>query len=169
MAVLTFFWIFLKASFLSTGGLGNLPSLEQDLVSRHWATETDFGAALAVGQVTPGPTGLWVVSLGYLVFGWVGAALALLAAAIPPLLVLPINSLHRRFGSLPAAADFVQGVSLAFVAVLPLVMLRLAFAHGFDYRALAVVAGAFAVTATRRLPPLAVIVLAAALGIALYR
>lgn len=151
------------------GGLGNLPSLEQDLISRHWATDTQFGAALAVGQVAPGPSGLWVVSLGYLAFGWVGAFLALVAAAIPPLLILPIDALHRRFGDLPAVADFVQGVSLAFVAVLPLVLLRLAFVRGFDYRALLIVACAIALTATRRVPPVVILCMAAGAGVAIYR
>jgi chromate transporter len=168
MEVITFFLLALKASLLSTGGLGNLPSLEQDLVSRRWASEGQFGAALAVGQVAPGPSGLWVVSLGYLAFGWPGALAALLAAAIPPLLIVPVDALRDRFGELPAVSDFVQGVSLAFVAVLPIVLLRLVFAHGFDSRALLIFLGAAALAATRRVPPVLLLALAAAAGVALY-
>ena len=80
---LTFFLLFLKASLLSTGGLGNLPFLHQDLIALGWASEADFVTAIAVGQVSPGPTGLWSISLGYLTFGWWGAALALAALSFP--------------------------------------------------------------------------------------
>ena len=34
MSILEFFWLFLKASLLSTGGLGNLPFLHKDLIGR---------------------------------------------------------------------------------------------------------------------------------------
>ena len=166
---LTYFWIFIKATVLSTGGLGNLPSLEQDLIARHWATSTDFGAALAVGQTSPGPTGLWVISLGYLTFGWVGVVLAATSAVLPPLLIIPVNGLHKRFGDLPWASDFVHGLSLAVVAVVPIVMMRLVFAHGFDWKGLVLVAGSFLLMLTRRAPPVLVLVLTGFAALAVYR
>jgi chromate transporter len=73
---LLYFLLFLKASLFSTGGFSNLPSLHQDLVSADWATDTDFGEAIAIGQISPGPNGLWTVSLGYITYGIPGAALA---------------------------------------------------------------------------------------------
>ncbi len=76
---LTFFWLVLRASLLSSGGLGNLPLLHQDLLARHWASDRDFASALAIGQVAPGPNGLWVVALGFLVYGLPGAALSAVA------------------------------------------------------------------------------------------
>ena len=79
MNPLLYFFVFLKASLLSTGGLGNLPFLQKDLTLMGWAKNSDFVTAIAVGNISPGPTGLWSISLGYLTFGWLGAILALVA------------------------------------------------------------------------------------------
>jgi len=65
------------------GGLNNLPSLHHDLLTQQWAREADFGEAIAIGQISPGPNGLWVISLGYLTYGWLGSLLALIAIIIP--------------------------------------------------------------------------------------
>ena len=77
-----YFWLFLKASLLSIGGTGNLPFLTEDLIPLGWAQPADFLTAIAVGNLSPGPNGLWSVSLGYLTFGWTGAALAFLALIV---------------------------------------------------------------------------------------
>ncbi len=81
---LLYLLLFLKASLFSSGGFSNLPSLHQDLLSNGWATEAEFGQALAIGQISPGPNGLWVISLGYLTGGYLGALLALIAITVPP-------------------------------------------------------------------------------------
>jgi len=70
---LLYFLLFLKASLFSTGGFSNLPSLHQDLIGAKWATDADFGEAIAIGQISPGPNGLWTVSLGYITYGPPGA------------------------------------------------------------------------------------------------
>src|SRR5512133_903257 len=100
MTPLLYFWLFLKASLLSTGGLGNLPFLHKDLVALGWAKESDFITAIAVGQVSPGPTGLWSISLGYLTYGWLGAGLALVALSLPPLLALAVGAFYSRMEQL---------------------------------------------------------------------
>ncbi|MDQ6603558.1 MAG: chromate transporter, partial [Chloroflexota bacterium] len=96
MNILSLFWQFLKAGLLSFGGLGSLPILVQSLVhDRGWATEAQIGQALAVGRISPGPNGLYVISLGYLIGGIGGAGVAAVANVIPSLLVLPLSALHR--------------------------------------------------------------------------
>ena len=75
---LALFWIMFRAALLSTSGMGNLPIVHQDLLTRGWATDRQFAESLAIGQISPGPSGLWVISLGYLMDGWRGAALAAL-------------------------------------------------------------------------------------------
>ena len=67
---LIYFLLFLKASLFSTGGFSNLPSLHQDLLANGWAKESYFGQSIAIGQISPGPNGLWVISLGYLTYGY---------------------------------------------------------------------------------------------------
>src|ERR1700724_1167133 len=93
---LIYFLLFLKASLFSTGGFSNLPSLHQDLIANGWAVDAQFGTSIAIGQISPGPNGLWVISLGYLTYGYLGAVLALVAITLPPLLVLPVAAVYNR-------------------------------------------------------------------------
>jgi len=103
---LTYFWLLLKASLFSTGGTGNLPSLHADLLARGWANEQQFAESLAIGQISPGPSGLWVISLGYLVDGLRGAVLTLIAISLPPLVVL----LALALPGVVAGSVFVESV-----------------------------------------------------------
>ncbi len=59
---LVYLWLLLKASLFTTGGSGNIPILYQEMIPRGWATDRQFAEALAIGQISPGPTGLWVIS-----------------------------------------------------------------------------------------------------------
>src|SRR5438876_4193251 len=86
-----YFLLFLKASLFSTGGFSNLPSLHQDLIANGWAKEVDFGQSIAIGQIIPGPNGLWVIILGYLTYGLTGALLAFIAIIVPALPVLVVS------------------------------------------------------------------------------
>lgn len=168
MDLFTFFWLVLKGSLLSSGGLGNLPSLHQDFLTRGWANESQFAAALAVGQVTPGPGGLWVVSFGYILAGLPGALLAVVAVVTPPLLVLPVGRLHRRFGRNAAVRGFVRGIVLVVTATVPVVFLRILGAYGLDFGGVLLVVGCVAILASRRVPPIAVMALGSIGGLVLY-
>ncbi len=107
------FGLMLKAALFSFSGTGNVPILYADLLARGWATDRQFAEALAIGQVSPGPTGLWVISLGYLVDGPRGALIALLAIVIPPVAVLAVDRIYARVQDRPAVEGFVWGLGLA--------------------------------------------------------
>ena len=113
-----YFLLFLKASLFSTGGFSNLPSLHQDLIANGWATESDFGQSIAIGQISPGPNGLWVISLGYLTYGLTGALLALIAITLPALLVLLVSAGYSRIEHQTWVQGAMRGVSLAVVGLL---------------------------------------------------
>lgn len=110
--------VFLKASALSLGGLSSLPLLRADLVAPGIATDEQVVQAIAIGRVSTGPNGLYIVSLGYLVGGLTGATMALIAATLPPLVVVPITRLARRWLLAPAVAGLVRGVALATAGLL---------------------------------------------------
>jgi len=166
---LTLFWIMLRAALLSTTGTGNLPIVHQDLLARGWATDRQFAESLAIGQISPGPTGLWVISLGYLVDGPRGAALTLLAVALPPLLVLLlVHGFYRRWGSHPATQGFVRGLGLAVVGIFMIVLTGIMDSAGWSATNLMITIGAIALGATRRVPVPVVMLLAALVGIARY-
>ncbi len=168
MDIFLYFWIFLKATLLSTSGLGNLPSLHDELVPRGWATEQDFAESLAVGQIAPGPSGLWVISLGYLTAGMLGALVALVAICLPPLLVLLVDRLHRRIGDHPAVEGFVRHLGLAVVGVFVVVIGRLLVTTGLDLSSVCIVIGSIAGALTKRIPVVLLLALAAGVGIIVY-
>jgi len=163
-----YFWFFLKGSLFSTGGFGNLPFLHEDLLAHGWATEADFVQALAVGNLSPGPNGLWTISLGYLSGGWLGAALSLLAITLPTLLILGVVALHRRVEDRPAVRNFTRGLSLGVVGLIIGVALTLFSSTVADWRGAAITAGALALALSKRVPVLAVLALGAAAGWLLY-
>jgi chromate transporter len=168
MNPLTFFWLFLKASLFSIGGLSNLPFLHTDLISRGWARENDFVTALAVGQVSPGPTGLWGISLGYLTFGWTGALLATIALSLPPLLVLVISAFYNRLETLPLVKDFTRGLGLGVIGLTLTVALGLANSVITDWRGILIAVAALALAVSKRVPIILILVLAALAGYLLY-
>ena len=166
MNALLYFALLLKGSLFSMSGLGNFPSVHADLTARGWATERQFAESLAVGQTAPGPNGLWVISLGYLTYGTRGALLALLAILLPPLLVLVVERFHRRVQHHPAVGGFVRGLGLAAVGVFGVVLFGLLRNAGLAPRSLLIVLSSVALGATRRVPAIVILGLAALAGIA---
>jgi chromate transporter len=161
--------LLLKASLLSTGGFGNLPMVHADFMARRWATDRQFAEALMVGQITPGPNGLWVVSFGYLTYGLRGALLASLAITLPPLLILGVQRLYHRTRHIPAVEGFVQGLGLAVVGVFVVVMASLLRTAPASLVTVAILAVSIAMAASRRVPVAAIILMAAAAGLAFAR
>lgn len=166
---LVFFWLFLKASLFSTGGTGNLPSLHADLISRHIATDRQFGQSLIIGQISPGPSGLWVVSLGYLTYGLVGSLLALIAITLPPLLIVVVDRYYRRVEDHPSAGAFVRGLTISVIAVGAVVLVKVLLGSGGSIgSALAIAAAAAGLTLSRWVPVVAIVAAAAVAGLIAY-
>ena len=145
--------------------MGNLPSLHADFLARHWATEQQFAESLIIGQIAPGPNGLWVISLGYLTNGLLGAMLALIAITLPPLLVLLVDKLYSRVKNHPAVEGFVRGLSLAVVGIFATVLIGLLRSSGVDAYSMAIATAAIGLGLTRRIPVIGIIALAALVGI----
>ncbi len=174
MDPLEFFLIFLKATTFTFAGLGSLPLLQQDLVHiRGWATDAQLAKAVAVGRLSPGPNGMYVVSLGYLLMGWWGALLATLGSVLPPLIILPLAPVLRRTMHVPWVNGLMRGIALGSTGLMLPVGLALALPEGFALSnarlagniGLAVLA--FAVTRTGRMHPALVLGGAGVLGMLL--
>jgi chromate transporter len=165
---LLYFFLFVKASLFSSGGLTNLPSLHQDLLAESWAVEADFGQSLAIGQISPGPNGLWVISLGYLTYGLPGAVLALIAITIPPFLVLPIAAIYDRIAKLGWVSAVMRGISLAVIGILISVSWTILTRSNLDWRSVVIAVGACGLMLTNRVNLLVILVLAAGAGYLLY-
>ena len=166
---LIYFLLFLKASLFSTGGFSNLPSLHQDLIGNGWANEADFGQSIAIGQLSPGPNGLWVISLGYLTYGWLGAFMALVAITLPPLLVLVVAATDNRIEHQRWVPGFMHGISLAVVGILLTVVWSIISRSGIDWKAWLIGAIAFGLALNKRVNILVILGLAGVAGYFIYR
>jgi chromate transporter len=165
---LIYLLLFIKASLFSSGGISNLPSLHQDLIAEGWAVEANFGQSLAIGQISPGPNGLWVISLGYLTYGVPGAALALIAITIPPFLVLAISAIYERASKLNWVNALMRGVSLAVIGITLSVVWTILSRSTLDWRSISLAAGACALALSKRVNIIIILLLAAAAGYLLY-
>lgn len=168
MNLLYFFWMFLKASLLSTGGMGNLPFLHNDLIGLGLAQESDFIKAIAVGQLSPGPSGLWSISLGYLTFGWVGAALALAALTLPTLLIVGVQAVYSQIEKHRMTQDFSTGLALSIVGLSLAVTASLVNASIVDIGGVLIAVGAMALGLTKKVPIVVILLLSAAVGALIY-
>jgi chromate transporter len=126
MKFLLLYLLFLKATLSSFSGLAALPIVRNDfVVKRHLLTDHQLNTALVVGRTTPGPKGLYLISVGYYVGSVLGGVAAWLAIVTPVLLVIPLLTFVRRKiedervkRSLRAVVVASAGVSLS--ATLPL-------------------------------------------------
>jgi chromate transporter len=171
MDELALFLVLLKDSALALGGLGSLPLVRQDLVATGFVTDAQVVQALAIGRLSTGPNGLWIVSLGYQIGGWLGALVALVACSVPPLVMVPATMAARRFLMTPAFAGIVRGAALATAGLLGSTGVSL-IAPDIGVTAwwqVAIGAGAMALTYQGRLHPGLVVIGGALLGVALGR
>jgi chromate transporter len=172
--LLEFFLIFFKASLITFAGMGSVPVLQQDLVQfRGWTTDDQIAKALAVSRLSPGPNGMYVVSLGYMMLGWAGAVVALLASVLPPLVVLPLAPIVRRTMHLPWVNGLMRGIGLGSAGLLLVVGYGIIFPSGLTALSSATLlnlglgALGMVLTWTGRVHPVVVIGLAGLAGIGL--
>ncbi|MEP6694244.1 MAG: chromate transporter [Chloroflexota bacterium] len=169
MDPLALFLVLLKDSALALGGLGPLPLLRQDLVATGAVTDAQLVEAIAIGRLSTGPSGLWIVSLGYQIAGPLGAVMATIASTIPPLVILPATAVARRWLLSVRFAGLVRGAALATAGLLGATGLSLIVPSGDAPSSWQVVIGiaAAALTYQGRLHPAIVIIGGALLGLLL--
>ena len=70
MNIVVLYLLLVKATLTSFSGLASLPMVQNDFVARrHALTDRQLNTAVAAGRIGPGPNGIYVVSIGYLVDG----------------------------------------------------------------------------------------------------
>jgi len=117
------FWSFLKIGSVVFGsGYVLLPFVQSEFVERlHWLTDKQLIDAVAVGQFTPGPLFTTATFIGYVLGGWMGAAVATVGIFLPGFVLVaisgPLIPWIRRSALASAALDGVIAGSLALMAV----------------------------------------------------
>ena len=166
MDLLSLFLVCLKASFLSFGGSAPLPLLHDELGrQRGLLPDEAFASALAIGRITPGPNGLFVLPIGYFVAGIPGAlvaAAALWVVAVPVLLLLKV---HARLASLTPVRAGMRGIQAGAIGLTLAVGYTILAATAATPYHLAIAAVAFAIVAFTSVDALLVLAGAAVLGL----
>ena len=97
MNLIVLYFLLLKASVTALNGMASLPMIRQDfVVQRHLITDQQLSAAVVAARTGPGPYGIYMVCVAYLVAGVPGAIIGLLAMITPAFLVI---ALMKWFGS----------------------------------------------------------------------
>jgi len=164
MSWFLFFWVVLKAILFSTGGFGPLPALHADFIANGWATEQQFAEALSIGQITPGPNGLWVVSLCYLVAGIPGAIMSAIALIMPPFFVVLVQYCYARINHISTIQGILDGVVLVISSFTVIVLAGVFKNSGIDVTLLIIAAVSAILAATRRVSVNLILIVAALFG-----
>jgi len=124
---LIIYLLLLKATLTSFSGLGSLAMIHNDFVDhRHVLTDHQLNTAVVAGRTGPGPNGIYVVSVGYLVAGIPGAIAGFGAAITPAFLVLPLMYWAGKRAETPRVKSAIRAVVMASAGLLLSVTLPLA-------------------------------------------
>ncbi len=102
--------------------------LEGDLVGQlGWMTSQQLLDAIAIGQMTPGPLLTTATFVGYLLLGVPGAVVATTAIFFPSLILVGLlNPVIARLRARPWSSAFLDSVNSAALALMAVVVFRLA-------------------------------------------
>lgn len=112
------FMVIMIASVFSFGGLGSLPVLQSELSANGVSPGAVVLPSLAVGNISPGPNGLYLIAASYFIGGIKGSLVACVAVIIPPFLVLAVERARQRLIHLVRFRAMLRSLALAVVALL---------------------------------------------------
>ena len=127
MNLIVLYFLLLKASLTSLNGMASLPTVRQDfVVQRHLLTDQQLSAAVVASRTGPGPYGIYMVCVAYLVAGVPGAMVGLLAMITPSFLILALIRWVGKRAEAPRVRSAIRGVMLASAGLLLFASLPLA-------------------------------------------
>jgi chromate transporter len=119
MNLLVLYFLLLKASVTSLSGMGSLPVVRQDfVVDRHLMTDQQLSAAVVAARTGPGPYGIYLVCVAYLVGGIPGAIVGLFAMVTPSFLIIPLMRWVGARGETPRVRSAISALMLASASLL---------------------------------------------------
>lgn len=119
MSLFLLYLLLLKGTITAFAGLASLPVIQDALVFQHHVlTDKQLNEAVVITRSTPGPVGLYVVSVGYFVAGAPGAVAGWLAMITPALLIIPLVHFAGRKTEHPRVKAVLQSVVIASAGLL---------------------------------------------------
>ena len=180
MILLEIFLVFLKiGAFTFGGGYAMLPLIREEVLLRGWLTETEIVDFIAVSESTPGPFAVNIATyVGNTVGGVPGALLATLGVVLPSFAVILILArCFLKFRTSRLVCGAMQGLKPAVIGMIGAAALSIAltvfFPSGLSlavfgtpelYVSLVILAFSL-LLAFRKVHPILIIVLSAAIGI----
>jgi chromate transporter len=117
--VILLYLLLLKGRATAFAGLASLPVIHDTLVTQYRVlTDDQLNQAVVITRSTPGPVGLYIVSVGYFVAGVPGAIAGWLAMITPALLIIPLVHFAGRHSEHPRIKGVLQTVVIASAGLL---------------------------------------------------
>jgi chromate transporter len=160
-------WTFLWLSLLCVGGgVGVIPEMQRQVVQNHqWVTAREFVDGYTLAQLTPGPNMLIAAFVGYRAHGVPGALLATLAMFLPTSLVTVIvTDRWQRWRGHRWADAVERALAPVGMGLMAAGVYTLARSALHDVLTVALALTAALVLATRRAPPMLVVLVAGLVG-----
>jgi chromate transporter len=119
MNIFLLYLLILKGTITAFAGLASLPVIQDALVFQyHVLTDKQLNEAVVITRSTPGPVGLYIVSVGYFVAGVPGAIAGWAAMSTPALLIIPLVHFVGRRMEHPRVKGVLQTVVIASAGLL---------------------------------------------------
>lgn len=162
---------FAKAgAFVFGSGLAIVPFLHGGVVTEYnWLNEQQFIDAIAVAMITPGPIVITVGFIGYLVAGYTGACVAVLATFLPCYLItIGVAPYFKKISKNTSVKAFVDGITAAVVGALVGAVVIIGIRSITDIPTSLIALAALAILLyVKRIPEIFIILIAALAGIAI--
>ena len=111
----------LSVTSLTTFGNGTVMAavLQRTFVQQaHMLSNDQLLFAFALARVTPGQQNLYIASIGYMMFGWAGAALSVSVVQLPSYLMLLVLRSYERFQGNQTVRRFTRGLASTAAGIL---------------------------------------------------
>ncbi|MBN1582425.1 MAG: chromate transporter [Anaerolineae bacterium] len=154
------------------GGPAMIPLIQEEAVERQeWMTEEDFIDTLAMGNALPGPIATKMsFFIGYKVGGWAGAFLALFGLLWPStVLMMVLGIFFLKFKDMPYAQAMLKAVRPVVFALLAYTAYTVLPKSVKSWHTGLIAVVAFVAVAILNIHPALTILIAAVLGLAVYR
>lgn len=151
-------------------GYAMLPFIQDAMVNQyHFVTDKEFGIALALSLLTPGPVTVISAFVGYKVAGIFGAALAMANMYLPSFAVVNIISdLYNRAGKIDKVKMVISGIVAAFFGTLWAVVFKLTDSSLVDLPTCGLALAAFGVQRFTKIDTLWIILAGALLSLLIF-
>lgn len=162
-------WSFFKIGIMTFGGgYAMLPIIQRELVEKKgWATEEEILNYYAIGQCTPGVIAVNTATfIGNKKKGALGGFLATLGVVLPSLLIISlIAAVLTNFSEIEAVQHALAGIRVAVVVLVGFSVKKLMSSGVKQGLGWTLFVLTFLVSALLSLSPVAVVIVAAAVGV----